>query len=139
MPLSFGRLRDRCALSTSLGVRPGDACWRSRAVVIGETFNLAQDAADQVTVEYQPIAPVPDISGSSRQGASQLWPQAPDNVALDYAAPADPDRRNKAEIDRCLNLTPQYDQLTSECRILCLKPALRLEWRGQDGQDEAEQ
>ena len=38
-----------------------------------------------------------------------------------------------------LNLTPQYDQLTSERRILCLKPALRLEWRGQNGQDEAEQ
>jgi hypothetical protein len=27
----------------------------------------------------------------------------------------------------------------SECHVLCLKPALRLEWRGQDGQDEAEQ
>jgi hypothetical protein len=40
--------------------------------------------------------------------------------------------------DPALNLTPQYDQLTSESRILCLKPALRLEWRGQDGQDEAE-
>ena len=70
------------------------------AVVIGETFNLAQDAADQVTVEYQPIAPVANISGSSRPGAPQLWPQAPDNVALDYDAPADPDRRNEAEIDR---------------------------------------
>ena len=41
--------------------------------------------------------------------------------------------------DPALNLTPQYDQLTSETRILCFKPALRLEWRGQDGQDEAEQ
>ena len=41
--------------------------------------------------------------------------------------------------DPALNLTPQYYQLMSERRILCLKPALRLEWRGQDGQDEAEQ
>jgi hypothetical protein len=41
--------------------------------------------------------------------------------------------------DPALNLTLQYDQLTSECRILSLKPALRLKWRGQDGQDEAEQ
>jgi len=38
-----------------------------------------------------------------------------------------------------LHLTPQNDQLMSERRILCFKPALRLEWRGQDGQDEAEQ
>src|SRR5665648_1100611 len=37
------------------------------------------------------------------------------------------------------HLTPQYDQLMSECRILRLKPALRLEWRGQDGQEEPEQ
>jgi len=27
----------------------------------------------------------------------------------------------------------------SERRILCVKPVFRLEWRGQDGQDEAEQ
>jgi hypothetical protein len=27
----------------------------------------------------------------------------------------------------------------SERRVLGFKPALRLEWRGQDGQDEAEQ
>jgi hypothetical protein len=32
--------------------------------------------------------------------------------------------------------TPQNDQLMSECHVLCFKPALRLEWRGQD---EAEQ
>jgi hypothetical protein len=27
--------------------------------------------------------------------------------------------------------TPQNNQLMSECRILCFKPTLRLEWRGQ--------
>jgi hypothetical protein len=36
-------------------------------------------------------------------------------------------------------LAPQNDQLMSEHRILSLKPALRLEWRGQDGQSETEQ
>src|ERR1700757_4838190 len=34
---------------------------------------------------------------------------------------------------------PQDDQLMSEHRILRLKPALRLERRGQDGQNETEQ
>ena len=38
-----------------------------------------------------------------------------------------------------VHLTPQNDQLMSENRILCLKSALRLEWPGQNGQDEAEQ
>jgi hypothetical protein len=32
--------------------------------------------------------------------------------------------------DPALNLTPQYDQLTSERGVLGFKPALRLEWRG---------
>jgi hypothetical protein len=40
--------------------------------------------------------------------------------------------------DSALHLTPQNDQLMSENRILCLKSALRLERRGQNGQDEAE-
>ena len=38
-----------------------------------------------------------------------------------------------------LQLASQDDQLMSERRILRLKPALRLEWRGQYGQNEADQ
>src|SRR6202022_5044846 len=34
---------------------------------------------------------------------------------------------------------PQDNQLMSEHRILRLKPHLRLQWRGQDGQNETEQ
>ena len=41
------------------------------------------------------------------------------------------------EPDPAVQLTPQHDQLVSERRVLCFKPALRLEWRGQDGQDES--
>jgi hypothetical protein len=41
--------------------------------------------------------------------------------------------------DPALHLTLQYDQLMSECHVLCFKPALRLEWRGQDSQNGAEQ
>jgi hypothetical protein len=38
-----------------------------------------------------------------------------------------------------MHLPPQYDQLMSERHVLCLKSALRLEWRDQEGQEEAEQ
>src|ERR1700740_762922 len=34
------------------------------------------------------------------------------------------------------HLAPQNDQLMSEHRILSFKPALRLEWRGQNPQNE---
>jgi hypothetical protein len=37
------------------------------------------------------------------------------------------------------HLAPQNDQLMSECRILGLKPAFRLEWRGEDSQNKANQ
>src|SRR5665213_1356179 len=43
------------------------------------------------------------------------------------------------EPDPAMHLAPQNDQLMSEHRILCLKPAFRLEWRAQNGQDEAAQ
>jgi hypothetical protein len=43
------------------------------------------------------------------------------------------------EPDPPLHLAPQDDQLMSERCIFCLKPALRLEWRGQDGQHETQQ
>ena len=38
-----------------------------------------------------------------------------------------------------MQLTPQNDQLMSEHRVLRFKPHLRLEWRAQDGKNEAEQ
>jgi hypothetical protein len=37
------------------------------------------------------------------------------------------------------HLAPQKYQLVSERRVLGYKSALRLEWQGQDGQDETEQ
>jgi hypothetical protein len=38
--------------------------------------------------------------------------------------------------DSAVHLAPQHDQLMSERRILGFKPALRLEWRGQNGLHE---
>src|SRR5260221_13929950 len=43
------------------------------------------------------------------------------------------------EPDATMHPTPQDNQLMSKHRVLSLKPQLRLEWRGQDGQSETEQ
>ena len=40
--------------------------------------------------------------------------------------------------DAALEPAPQNDQLMPKHRVLSLKPYLRLEWSGQDGQDEAQ-
>jgi hypothetical protein len=43
------------------------------------------------------------------------------------------------EPDATMQPAPQDNQLMSEHRVLGFKPQLRLEWRGQDGQNETEQ
>jgi len=43
------------------------------------------------------------------------------------------------ELDATTHPPLQHNRLMSECRILCLKSALRLEQRGEQGQEEAEQ
>jgi hypothetical protein len=43
------------------------------------------------------------------------------------------------EVDTITHLPPQHNQLVSERRVLCLKSALRLEQRGEQSQEEAEQ
>src|SRR5216684_1655025 len=43
------------------------------------------------------------------------------------------------EPDATMQATPQDIQLMSKRRVLSFKPQLRLEWRGQDGQNETEQ
>jgi hypothetical protein len=41
--------------------------------------------------------------------------------------------------DATMQPAPQDNQLMSKHRVLSFKPQLRLEWRGQDGQNETEQ
>jgi hypothetical protein len=43
------------------------------------------------------------------------------------------------EPEATMQSTPQDNQLMSKHRILSFKPQLRLEWRGQAGQNETEQ
>src|SRR6202011_2584937 len=43
------------------------------------------------------------------------------------------------EPEAAMQPAPQDNQLMSKRRVLSLKPQLRLEWRGQDGQSETEQ
>jgi carbon-monoxide dehydrogenase large subunit len=51
------------------------------AAVIAQTRAQAEDAADQVAVEYEALEPLVTIEAASAQGAALLWPDAPGNVA----------------------------------------------------------
>jgi len=56
-------------------------------LVVAETFEIAQDAAELVAIDYEPLPAVVDIGQAIAPGAPQLWPEAPGNVAIDFVAP----------------------------------------------------
>ena len=58
------------------------------AMVVAETAAAAQDAAELVAVDYETLAPVTDARAALGEGAPQLWPQAPGNLAVDWPGPA---------------------------------------------------
>ncbi len=68
------------------------------ALVVAETLAIAQEAADAVVVDYAPLTPV--VEPRQALVAEALWPEAPANTAFDWSAPADPDGRLAAEIER---------------------------------------
>jgi carbon-monoxide dehydrogenase large subunit len=72
------------------------------AMVVAETPQAAQDAAELVTVEYEELAPVVDGRAALKAGAPQLWPDAPGNVALDWAGIAADPAANAAEVERII-------------------------------------
>ena len=43
------------------------------------------------------------------------------------------------KVDPATNLTPQHHHLMPKRRVLGLKSAIRLEWQGQGGNDDAQQ
>jgi len=72
------------------------------AVVVADTLIAAQDAAELVAVDYQERTPAVDLREAIREGAPQLWPEAPGNVAVDWPGlAADPDA-NAGEVDRII-------------------------------------
>ncbi len=68
------------------------------ALIVAESVALAQDAAEQVAVEYEEIGSVSEVRAALDTSAPQLWPEAPGNVAIDWINPSD-DCANAREIE----------------------------------------
>ena len=71
------------------------------AVVVAETRALAQDAADLIAVEYEELPVVVDPRAALKQGAPQVHPEAPGNLALDWPGPV-PSVENEREVDKII-------------------------------------
>jgi aerobic carbon-monoxide dehydrogenase large subunit len=55
------------------------------AMVVADGVTAARDAAEAVAVEYEVLPAVTDVLEAFADGAPTLWPDAPDNLALDNA------------------------------------------------------
>ncbi len=72
------------------------------AVVIAETLTAAQDAAELVSVDYRERAPAVDLRAAVRDGAPQVWPEAPGNIAVDWPGLASDPDANAKEVERVI-------------------------------------
>jgi len=70
------------------------------AMVIATSAQAAQDAGEKVAVDYQPLDAVTDVRAAIAPGAPLLWPEAPGNIGFDWSAPADPDGKKQAALER---------------------------------------
>src|SRR6185437_7396265 len=61
------------------------------ALVVAERAAAAQDAAELVEVSYDELPPAIDLRAAAADGAPQVHPEAPGNVAIDFALGDDPE------------------------------------------------
>jgi aerobic carbon-monoxide dehydrogenase large subunit len=72
------------------------------AVVVAQTLTAAQDAAELVAIDYAERAPAVDLRAAVREGAPQVWPEAPGNIAVDWPGLAGDPEANAKEVERVI-------------------------------------
>ena len=95
------------------------------AMVVAESYAAAQDAGEFVTVEYEETTPVIDAREALRDGAPQVWPQAPGNVAVDWPGPnpdADGNARKVAEIFASAKHVARVSVMSQRMVGNCMEP-----------------
>ncbi|HMK69874.1 MAG TPA: xanthine dehydrogenase family protein molybdopterin-binding subunit [Xanthobacteraceae bacterium] len=85
----------RPALAVERVMHVGEAV----AMMVAESAVAAQDAAELVVVEYEPLPCVTDARAALAPGAPQVWPQAPGNLAIDWPGPAADPEANAGAVD----------------------------------------
>jgi carbon-monoxide dehydrogenase large subunit len=82
------------------------------ALIVAESMQAAQDAAELVAVEYEELKPVVDVRDAVLDDAPQVWPEAPGNIAIDWpGAASDPDAHAQ-EVDRVMASAAHVARLT---------------------------
>jgi len=100
------------------------------AAVIGRTAREAADAAETVAVDYEELPSVTDTRAALEPGAPQLWPDAPNNLALDWVGLASEPEANAKEVDRVIASAPYVARLSLDNQRLVVNT---MEPRGATG------
>jgi aerobic carbon-monoxide dehydrogenase large subunit len=104
------------------------------AAVISKSQREAADAAELVTVDYEELPSVTDTRAAVEPGAPQLWPEAPNNLALDWVGLASEPEANAKEVDRVIASAPHVARLTLDNQRLVVNA---METRGATGAYDA--
>jgi carbon-monoxide dehydrogenase large subunit len=104
------------------------------AAVIGKTAQAAADALELVTVDYEELPSVTDTRGALESGAPQLWPEAPNNLALDWVGLASEPEANAKEVDRVIASAPHVARVTLDNQRIVVNA---METRGGTGSYDA--
>jgi carbon-monoxide dehydrogenase large subunit len=75
------------------------------AFVVADSIEAARDAAEAVTVDYEPLPPVVAIADAIRPDAPAVWPEAAGNIAFQFnrgeIAPVEAAIRDAAHVVEC--------------------------------------
>ncbi|MBV8911609.1 MAG: xanthine dehydrogenase family protein molybdopterin-binding subunit, partial [Acetobacteraceae bacterium] len=75
------------------------------AFVVAETRSAARDAAELVSVDYEPLPCVVDARAALEAGAPLLWPDVPGNLAYTF------EKGDRAAVDAAFARAPQVVEL----------------------------
>jgi carbon-monoxide dehydrogenase large subunit len=79
-PGTSPRFPRRTVLATDTVRHVGDPY----AVIVAESLQAAKDAADLIEADFDPLPAIADAVEAVKPGATLVWAEAPDNVALDW-------------------------------------------------------
>ena len=82
------------------------------AVVVAETALQAQDAAEEVTVDYRELPWIAQIKGALTPGAIAVWDEVPDNVLVDIFGDAAATERAFAIADHIIEMEFHVGRVT---------------------------
>jgi carbon-monoxide dehydrogenase large subunit len=100
------------------------------AAVIAKSHREAVDAAELVMVDYEELPSVTDTRAALEPGAPQLWPEAPNNLALDWIGLASEPEANAKEVDRVIASAPHVARVTLDNQRIVVNT---METRGATG------